>query len=331
MKIGIPEGLFFYKYYPLWESFFNDLNAELVLSGVSNKKVLVLGSSLCVDEACLPVKIYHGHVDIIKDKVDAIFIPRIMSIKKHEYICPKFCGLPEMIKSSVSGIPEIIDITINLRNSERSIYNSVLQAGKYLTNDRKRIMNAFKNGLIKQREFEKLLKKSGDFEGALRGYDKPIEPKSLKIALLGHPYILYDSFLNMDVFAKLHSMGCEIITPQMVDDETIDRNADILGKRHFWTTGREILGTGLSCYSGKTVDGIIYLSSFCCGIDSIIEDFLKRRISKDGHMPYMMLVLDEHSGEAGFNTRLEAFLDMIKWRKSYENNIPAHGRNIYCS
>ena len=37
----------------------------------------------------------------------------------------------------------------------------------------------------------------------------------------------------------------------------------------------------------------------------------------------MELTLDEQTGEAGFNTRLEAFLDMMEWRGKNEDNIPS--------
>ena len=64
-----------------------------------------MGAQYCVDEACLPVKVFHGHVCYLKDKCDLLFIPRIMQLYKDEYICPKFCGLPEMVINSIPGLP----------------------------------------------------------------------------------------------------------------------------------------------------------------------------------------------------------------------------------
>ncbi len=96
--IGIPRGMFYYDYYILWEEFFKNLNTKVVISPPkTNKDILNRGISTCVDEACLPVKVFHGHVNYLKDKVDYIFIPKFISLYKREYCCPKHLGLPDMV------------------------------------------------------------------------------------------------------------------------------------------------------------------------------------------------------------------------------------------
>jgi predicted nucleotide-binding protein (sugar kinase/HSP70/actin superfamily) len=102
-KVGIPRGLFFYQYYPLWKTFFEELGAEITVSDYTNKKILDDGVKTCIDEACLAVKIFYGHVINLKDKVDCIFIPRFTSISKNEYICPKFGSLPVQKRAGACG------------------------------------------------------------------------------------------------------------------------------------------------------------------------------------------------------------------------------------
>lgn len=332
MKIGIPSGLFYYKYYPLWKNFFENLGADVILSENTNRKILDLGVKLCVGEACLPVKIYHGHVKVLCDSADVIFVPRIMSICRNEYICPKFCGLPEMIKNSVPDTPYILDTIINLRKSDRTIIDSIMHAGSVITKNKSRIMVAYKEALLEQARFESLLSITGDFNNSLKEARVVREPESLKrIAILGHPYNIYDSYINMDILKKLKILGYSVITPEMIDDDRANKYADSIPKRHFWTLGRKLLGSGLSFIEKKDISGIIFLSSFGCGIDSLIEDYLERNIRRDGKIPYMKLMLDEHTGEAGMDTRLEAFIDMVKWREDNEGDIPTYGRNIYSS
>ncbi len=111
--IGIPRAMYFYEFYPVWEAYFKSLGFEILLSPKTNKDILNAGILACVDEACLPVKIFHGHVVFLKDKVDYIFIPRIIGLHKREYNCPKHLGLSDMIKSSIDELPEIIDPIIN--------------------------------------------------------------------------------------------------------------------------------------------------------------------------------------------------------------------------
>jgi predicted nucleotide-binding protein (sugar kinase/HSP70/actin superfamily) len=324
MKIGIPESLLYFSYSTLWNTFFEELGADVILSGGTNKTILDAGTKYCVDEACLPVKIHHGHVMALSNKADAIFIPRVMSISKNEYICPKFCGLPEMVKNSIDNLPHIIDTTINMRKNEKSVYYSMINAGKIVTS-RKSILNrAFYNAMNAQIEADTKIK--DNWKRELEYSDV----HCMKIGLIGHPYNIYDSFANMNIIEKLKQEGCSVVTIEMLDEDRININAKTMGKRHFWTFGRKIVGAGLSFISNKDVDGIISITSFGCGIDSMMEDYIERHIKRDGCIPYMKLVLDEHSGEAGFDTRLEAFLDMVKWRRENESYISPYGGNI-CS
>ena len=53
---------------------------------------------------------------------------------------------------------------------------------------------------------------------------------------------------------------------------------------------------------------MIYVMSFGCGIDSFVCDLIERKMRRETDIPFIVLTLDEHSGEAGMNTRLEAFL-----------------------
>ncbi|GAE90647.1 hypothetical protein [Acetivibrio straminisolvens] len=56
---------------------------------------------------------------------------------------------------------------------------------------------------------------------------------------------------------------------------------------------------------------MIYLTPFACGVDAFVLEFIERRLKEQYNMPLLKLTVDEHTGEAGFDTRLEAFLDMI--------------------
>jgi predicted nucleotide-binding protein (sugar kinase/HSP70/actin superfamily) len=60
-------------------------------------------------------------------------------------------------------------------------------------------------------------------------------------------------------------------------------------------------------------------------VDSFVCDMIERRIRRLSSIPFTVLTIDEHSGEAGMDTRLEAFIDMIRWRKKDEGNIPTYG------
>ena len=60
----------------------------------------------------------------------------------------------------------------------------------------------------------------------------------------------------------------------------------------------------------KKIDGIITLTAFGCGPDSLMLEDIRRK-AKNFNKPLLNLTIDEHTGEAGFITRLEAFCDML--------------------
>ncbi len=306
MKVGIPKGLLYYKYYPFIQTFLEELGAEIIVSQDTNKKILNEGVKYAVDEACLPIKVFHGHVASIKDECDVIVIPRIMTIREREFICPKFCGLPEMIKNSIPDMPKITEVPLYM-NSDKSIYDWCKKLGEMITRRGYGIERAYSKALAVQREF-----KSGIRD---EGY-------AMNIALLGHPYNIYDEFINMNLVEKLHQYGVGVITEEVVSEEKIDDEVDKLFKRPFWSFARNSYGAAANLVSEGLIDGIIYVSSFACGIDSVVMELIKERI---GEFPLLILKIDEQTGEAGFNTRIEAFIDMIERRKEIEGNLSAHG------
>jgi predicted nucleotide-binding protein (sugar kinase/HSP70/actin superfamily) len=61
--------------------------------------------------------------------------------------------------------------------------------------------------------------------------------------------------------------------------------------------------------------GVIQISTFNCGADSMMTERF-RRMCKHNGVPYMLLMVDEHTGKAGVDTRLEAFVDSLSWQRA---------------
>ncbi|MBC2460441.1 MULTISPECIES: acyl-CoA dehydratase activase-related protein [Clostridium] len=293
MKVGIPNGLLNYKYSAFLEKFFSELGADIVRSPDTNKTILDEGVKNCVNEACLPIKIFHGHVNAIKDNCDLMVIPRIMQLSEHEFICPKFCGLPEMIINSIPNMPKVTMVPIYATSKEK-LYKWIVSTGSLITTNKKRIRDAYDKALIAQDEYEIGIKSDG---------------YKLNIALIGHPYNIYDKFVNMNLVKKLNKLGVGIITEEFIDEASIADKTTELFKRPFWTFAKNAYGASTYLAENKKINGIVYISSFACGIDSVVIDLIKQKV-KD--FPFLVLKVDEHTGESGFDTRIEAFVDMLE-------------------
>ena len=73
----------------------------------------------------------------------------------------------------------------------------------------------------------------------------------------------------------------------------------------YWKFSRSIIGSIELCKD--RVDGIIFLSSFPCGLDSLVNDVVSRKVK----CKCLNLVIDDMDGFAGIETRLESFVDIV--------------------
>lgn len=293
MRIGVPGGLLYYKYEPFIRTFFNEIGIDTQYSIISNKETLDLGSRNCVDEACLPMKLFHGHVTKLNKTCDSVVIPRIMSCEFGESICPKFQGLPELVASGTGKSNFIFSDPIYLNNLTK-LRKTLKKDSSEIGVSGKKFQKAFDLSLANQRNTSRGLRES-EFR--------------YKVFLAGHPYNIYDKFANMDLIHKLHKLDIGVVTEENVSQYEREKELKGLIKQPYWLFFIQNFGVAMSLIKKGEIDGIIYISSFCCGTDSFTIDMIKNRI---GNFPMLVLKLDEQTGEAGFNTRLEAFSEVLK-------------------
>jgi len=312
LRIGIPRALSYYKYFPLWTSYFEELGVQVVVSPPTNKRMLDLGAKYVVDEVCLPVKVYFGHVNYLKDKVDYLFVPRIVSVENKEYTCPKFMGIPDMLVN-IDNLPKLIGPTVDLTKKDNKLWKVILEVGSIFSNSPFLISKAWFNAGKRLKKYnQEWLNQTFPEELMVSKIDKE-EQGVLNIAVIGHEYILYDRFLSMNLLEKLAKLNLSVFTTEMVNQKTINKEVSIIPKKIFWNFAKSALGSVFYYNKQKEISGFINISSFGCGPDSIsnsmtVHHLKNTKMSK----PILNLTIDEHTGEAGINTRIEAFYDLLK-------------------
>ncbi len=333
-KIGIPRALLYYKYYPLWKSFFEGLGYEVVTSGQTNQKILQSGIRRAIDESCLPVKVFLGHIlDLIERGVNYLFIPRIESVERRHFVCSKFLGLPDIVRNCIKELPLTLEVNIDF--NRRFLYQSMFSLGWKLSKNPIKIHASYWWANKKQRVFEKMVKltrtpqeiigliETGKIKRLKSNKDlNPVRNKAnaaeckisngVNIALIGHPYNVYDEFINLGIIKKLQHLGVNVLTQEMVPRQESHEAASGASGDLYWTYGKEILGATLY-FTKKGIDGIIFIISFPCGPDSLTVDYAIRQV-KD-RVPILSLVIDEHQASGMIITRLESFIDLVKMRK----------------
>jgi predicted nucleotide-binding protein (sugar kinase/HSP70/actin superfamily) len=325
ITIGIPRALLYYQYYPLWQTFFTSLGARVVLSTPTTQTMLAQGSSLVITETCLPVKVFLGHVAALSGHCDCVFIPALRSTKRRVYNCAKFLGLPDLARAVLPGAPPIIDMGFDVNRGQHYLYQEVYRLGRRFNWNPLKVREAALAAWAVHRNYHELMAREQLMppQALARMYGtvtdaqiitSPCAFEKATIAVVGHPYLIYDEHINHRLMPRLARMGYRTLTAEMLPITTREQaTVEVMGGS-YWTYEDEVVGAG-GHYLAHQADGVIGVMAFSCGPDSLMMDVVHRRASHLRQAAFMSLTLEEHTAEAGVITRLEAFLDMVERKK----------------
>jgi predicted nucleotide-binding protein (sugar kinase/HSP70/actin superfamily) len=326
MRVGIPKSLMYYKLFPLWRTFLQELGMEVVTSDGAVYQILRKGVPF-YEDSCLPLKLLIPHSQSLVGKVDALFLPRLISLDRHYILCPKFRGAPDVLKLALKDKLEIWDGVIDLRQGKRGLDDFFHEIAKRTGVDTNKVRQAYRKGEERYQAFDK------ELTDRINNLDMPeifeletpcpsVTERDYRhaVAFIGRSYNLFDPFINKDLLTLAKRAGIRVVTSNTIPLRERERRVSSLSKEIYWETSREIVGSILSFAEQAIVDGIVFITSFKCGIDALMQEFLKRQVgtNKRENIPFMTLTFDEHTTEEGIRTRLEAFLDLIDQRKGNE-------------
>ncbi len=312
MRIGIPRTLWYYTYGPFWRKFFAGLGAEVVISPLSTRSTLDDGVTYCVSEACLPIKVLFGHLKALSGKVDTIFLPRMVCLREDRIFCPKFLGLPDLVKHSGMKLPPLLEVRLDRREGPLFLLKACLRLGEQLGAGRWQTLKAYWQALQTHWAYTRGLRQ-GELPAGAKKVDGPVGRHRATVAVLGYPYLIFDEYTNLGLLKKLAAAGARWRTIETVPEAVLRRQNRSFPKRPFWhysdlvaRAGYHFLGPGRD-----EVAGVIHVTAFACGPDAVVDKLLELEAERQG-LPYLNITLDEQSGEAGYMTRLEAFMDMLE-------------------
>ncbi len=315
----------YYRFFPLWSAFFREMGCEVVTSDPMGRGLLGRQAIGYFEDSCFPMKLMVAHCLDLAKEVDFLFVPRLISIHRKYIMCPKFRGVPDIVKLATGNQAEVIDDSLDYRLGSDPWSGFSKAIGERLGLKPGQIRAASRAALSAQREFE------GDLAKRVNGL--PIRdiftleiptPETtswsgdLNIALIGHPYNIYDADVSKDVLGMVRKLGCQIAIADSLDGDEVDRRVSNLSKEIYWSSGREIVGAAFIFLRRNDIDGVVFLSSFKCGIDALLQEYVKRAFKAHGEstIPFLTLSLDEHATVQGLATRLEAFVDICTQRRT---------------
>ncbi|HEX2952844.1 MAG TPA: acyl-CoA dehydratase activase-related protein [Bacillota bacterium] len=324
MKLGIPRTFFFYYYYPFWSVLFQSLGFELVLSPPTNSAILEDGIGRALEEYCLPVKIHRGHVAWLEDKCDYIFSPGYGRSESRGFFCPKLIGMPDIIRAAHSssvtfwhdfdgnGSLDRQQWSETLRSLDSSLSEpKIIEAWRTAVEEEKAFFHNTRNGVTIT---EGISRRTGE-----RPPLRPTASPNYRLAIIGHPYLVYDPWICGRLFETLHHYGAELLFQENIPEQVIGKKWPFQHKRVYWPVGQETLTSALYYIEEGAIDGIIQISSCLCGPDAIVSELLGKYVHRREGRPFplLQLTVDEHTGWAGLQTRVEAFMDLLDWRRGH--------------
>lgn len=327
MKIGIPRALLYQYYYPLWRSLFERLGCEVVVSDISTKPLVQKGIAVTVPEICFPIKIYNGHVINLMEKgVDYIFCPRFVHIEKGYWFCPKYIGLPELVELSIPG-SKILHAEIDCRREDTADPKCYRPVAEALGIPMSKLKDALKGAAEDFEKFRGYCRMGLTLDEAAQVMYDGKSPEDFKlpeydttIGLLGYIYNVYDPFVSMNIIKKLRELKVNVITFDMIDEKLLHKYRGECTRPIFWTFPDKLYQAASLMIRDIGVQGIIHITAFGCGPDSIVGKEIEHDYADSG-VPFMTLRIDEHTGESHLQTRIEAFTDMIKRKIRKVNEV----------
>ena len=302
VRIGIPNALYLAEEMPLWKRFFAALRVETITSE-DMKNAITVGKKLVGAEFCAPMNAFFGHVQHLADKCDYIFLPIYLEASRqkeedYRYYCyyTQFAatiaaGMKSLRLKNKTIMPVIDHNSFQSRIELFSMLKVILNTGYW------EIYNAYEAALAFYNEGRGNL---------LNVYERE-KPKGdeISVALLGRPYAVMQPSMNKGIPGIFSTLGVKTFFHDMlsVEREDMSEIAPLL-KRIHWNYAAQILKSALCIARTKGLYPV-YVTSFKCSPDSFTLEYFKRIMDKYGK-PYLILELDEHDSNVGYETRIEA-------------------------
>jgi predicted CoA-substrate-specific enzyme activase len=322
--VGLPRTLSTFSHGPLWRTFLSHLGCRVRLSPPSDEDTRKAANSLVGSDYCFPAKLAHGHVGrLLEDpRVEWVFMPHTVSDPvppehTNAFFCPVVCSLPAMARSALNvagrpGAELILSPQIDLRWDEKhQLEELAARLSDPLAVSQRVIRKAWQCGLAAQATFERLCKEEGK-----RLLDRLAANGETVIVALGRAYNLFDNGANLDLPLKIAEQGYVVVPADLVPIHEVELEAGL--RNIYWVYGQRLLKALVWARDRENVHPV-WFTNFKCGPDSFLLTYAAHLM---GEKPFLILELDEHGGDAGYLTRIEAFLDVVRGSKGLSSASP---------
>jgi len=295
LRIGIPKALTMHSLFPLYSTFFSGLGMDVVLSDIDPRGELKSNAGFC-----FPAQIAHGAVlDLVQRGVELIFLPHVMRMPQRDawnesYLCPITQASPYFLAKAYPQIhllAPLLDFSDGYAASSALVEMAVNELGQA----RELAEQQWAKAVRAQTQAESDIQRLG--QAALV---QAIAANQPAIILAGHSYNAFTPEGSQSVGKKLSSMGVAAIPADCLIPEGAGPTS--------WHFANQVMNA-VNVVKQHANLFLLCVSNFSCTIDAFTQSMLASSL---GSKPYLILEIDAHTADAGVQTRLEAFLDIVR-------------------
>lgn len=297
--------------FPMFFTFFNELGCKVIISEEVHTKVIDKGMT----SFCLSAQVALGlFEDLLRKKPNYIFMPQIMEMhipshqneyrKEYQSTCmfvqgEAFYQKATFLRNHSDKMPKLLAPALNFMRGFDAEEKTFSKLAVELGFTEQKGKEAYQKAYQKQIEFFSAMKEEGN--RILK--DLADNPDKTAIVLFGRPYNAFDDKANKGIPFKFASRNVEIIPYDFLMYEAEENY-----KNTYWEMGQRIMKAARIVKRHPQLFGC-YLTNFLCALDSILVPHFRDMMETK---PSLTLEVDTHTADAGVNTRIEAFMDIIK-------------------
>lgn len=309
--MGLNRSFLTHTFHPYFQAFFQELGWRTVMPSVVRPQgVARQGASFCH-----PVAQAHGlFADLVARDPDRFFLPHLGELPygsntEARRTCVFVQGESYALRSAFPEVvPErILSPVLNLRGGMDDGLPELERLAPSLGASTDAIRRAHRRAVAAQAESRRALQDLGkELRAAIRD-----STAGFGVVIFGRAYNALTDLGNLGIPRKLASWGVPVIPYDCLNTDTND------DPQMYWANGQALLRAARTVAGSENLYGL-FITSFSCGPDSFL--ITRWRDALEGH-PTLTVEIDGHTADAGVDTRLDAFLDVIRARRRAERRV----------
>jgi len=306
--IGIPAALHMYEDLPLWRRFFDELSIRTVTS-LSYRGGIKEGKHRAGAEFCAPIAALHGHVGHLLDKADYVFLPYYLEKpSKGKGVRRQYCYYTQYASPLIASMEDpshrsrllmpLVNYIYTSFHAKVQLYRMLksISSGRISFLD---VSSSYDKAMAWKKASLARLRKTYRQESAAGG--------DVQVVFLGRPYSILCQDMNKGIPGIFASMGVKVFFQDMLPWNAADLQPvrGLLDELPWYYASQIIAAAQVLANTEGAYP--VFITSFKCTPDAFALDYFKK-IMEYHDKPYLILQLDEHDSNVGYETRIEAAL-----------------------